>query len=176
VASEPAAGRALPAVVAARLTLKLADPEAGRLALDQALASVEAHGAALERLFPVELDREHQADGLLAARTVAALGRLWEPLAASGERAAALKARLEALKTTWEERLKAAMTGFAPSAADPLHGRAQAHEQARAAALAALADVARREPLCRPALALARATRPMITRCAAPPAAPPSSR
>jgi hypothetical protein len=161
------AGRVLPAVLVARLAQRRASPETARLLADQAVAAVEAHVAALERLFPVDLDREHLPDAMLAARTAAALARLVAPLAAVTDRAAGVRARVAARAALWEQRVRAAMPGFAPSSAEPLGPRLRAREPARAAALAALTALARREALARPALDLARAPRPLITRCPA---------
>jgi hypothetical protein len=155
----------------ARLAARHASAETARVALVEALGAVEAHLGALERLFPVDLDRDHLPDAVLAARTAAALNRLLTPLAATSERAAGLRARIESRLALWEPRVRAVALDFAPAAADPLGGRVQARQRGRAAALAALAELARRAPLARPALELARAPRPLVTRCPAGPAA-----
>jgi hypothetical protein len=156
VAGEPQGrARVLPAVLLARLRVRLGPPDPARAAVERALADVGAHLDALERLFPVDLDRDRRPEALLAARTAAALRRLVDSLGAPA--GGPLRARLETRVHEWEQRLKAALPAFGPYAADPLGATVRAHGQRRAGAVQALEVLARKERIARPALQHAKA-------------------
>jgi hypothetical protein len=153
-------------VLLARLRVRLGPVEPARAAVERALADLEAHLNALERLFPVEIDRHRKPEALLAARTAATLLRFFDSLGASG--AGPLRARLEQRVRDWEQRLKAAVPDFVASASDPLGAAMRAHERRRGEALAALEALARKEAVARPAVEQVRSGSERIRQCPAP--------